>query len=279
MTILLMQLVLALIGTLLFAFLGAYPSGFLGIMIILLVFVGAFLAAVVLFFLVSVPLMVAIEKPDRRLMWKHRIYVAYASYLFSVMLRVRVRITGGENLPKNNRFAIYANHIELTDPFYIMQAFRKYPLAFLAKAEIFRIPVVKNILRGMGCVCLARGLDRQGLSAIQEAIATIEQGQPLAVFPEGTRSYRNDMGDFKAGAFKIALRAKADIVPVCLFNMHDIFKRFRIGCHTCYLHILPAIPYEEYGQLDSRAISEMVRERIETQLQAFKLTSVQRGRQ
>ncbi|MGI6392524.1 MAG: lysophospholipid acyltransferase family protein [Candidatus Izemoplasmatales bacterium] len=272
MMIFILQLLVSVAGTVLFAVFGQYPAGFVGVLVIIAVFFAIALGFFIVFFMLLVVFLLLIEKTDTKSAWKHAVYVDVGVYLFNILLRVYVKTTGKDNIPKTNRFIIYSNHIEYTDPFYIKTAFKGKPLAYIAKAEVFKIPVIKSVLFGSGCIALSRDIDRRGLEAVHQSIQAVENGQPLGVFPEGTRSYSNTMADFKPGSFKLALRAKADIVPICLYNMHGIFRKGRLGIHKGYLHILPSLRYEEYKDLDSRAISDLVKERIQEQLDKFKAT-------
>ena len=270
MIILLLQLLAASIGTIIYAIYGQYPSGILGVLVLVSLFIAFAIGFIVVFLSLLITFFLLIEKTDSKKLWKHRIYVDFGIYAFNILLRVHVKMTGKENIPKTNRFVVYSNHIEYTDPFYVKEAFKGKPMAYIAKAEVFKIPVIRSVLLGSGCISLTRGIDKRGLEAIHQAIEAVENNQPLGIFPEGTRSYRNTMGEFKPGAFKLALRAKADIVPVCLYNMHGIFRKMRLGIHKGYLHILPPIKYEEYQELDSRSLSNLVKDRIQKQLDVFK---------
>ena len=91
----------------------------------------------------------------------------------------------------------------------------------------------------------------------------VKNGRNYLIFPEGTRSRRgNQVGDFKGGSFKCAVKAKAPIVPVALLNAFEPFDRNSIAPVTVQVHFLEPIYYEEYKDLKTTAIAELVRERI-----------------
>jgi 1-acyl-sn-glycerol-3-phosphate acyltransferase len=195
----------------------------------------------------------------------------FNEYIFNFLYRVKPIIIDKENLPQNNNFIVYSNHVEYTDPLYVKQVYKNYALAYLSKVELFKYPVLKNILRGTGCIPLSRKVgDRQALQAVLQAIKQVKAGQPLGIFPEGTRSHANIIGEFKSGSFKIAQKAQADISPVVLFNMHktiDVFKFFKA---KVYIKILPIIPYDKFKDMDTNELSTFVHDLIEVEMNTLK---------
>ncbi len=238
---------------------------------VILVFLGVNLIYTLIALMIFVLFIFLTEKLPGKALWKHQFYHIYNHYIFNFIFRAKPIILGKENLPKDNNFAVFSNHIEYTDPLYIKQVYKDYPLSFVAKDTLYKYPILKNIMVGTGCVSLSRKAgDRQALMAILEAIKQIKDGQPMAIFPEGTRSYSNDMIPFKTGAFKLAQKAKADISPVCLYDMHNLSKKFKLFRVKVYLKVLPVIKYDEYKDLDTVEISDMVYERINQELDKFK---------
>ncbi len=127
---------------------------------------------------------------------------------------LRVHIKGVENIPKDGGMVVCANHISLTDPVSIAAVFPRQ-LTFLAKAELFRIPVLRSLIRAFG----AHPLDRRGdISAMKKAISMAEEGMPVLIFPQGTRHKGENPRDtaIKSGAGMIAMRAGVPLLPVCI---------------------------------------------------------------
>ncbi|MDD3113277.1 MAG: lysophospholipid acyltransferase family protein [Candidatus Izemoplasmatales bacterium] len=263
------QLILTVLSTIAYAIFGSYPQGILGILVLAGIALVAFLGVFVCYFISGTIYIILNTKTDPKNMGKHRLYNEIGSYLFRVLLRVRIVASGLENLPKNNCFVAFANHSELSDPVYLKQILKDYPMAFLAKEELFHYPILKQLLISAGCIPLFRGMDRKGLQAIIDTIKAIKNGQPMGIFPEGTRSYSNQMIPFKAGAFKVALKAGADICPVCLYNMQGVLSLKRIRCHTAYIHVCPLIPYESIKEMDTSSLAQVVQERIQIQMDQF----------
>jgi 1-acyl-sn-glycerol-3-phosphate acyltransferase len=243
---------------------------FPGVFWILLVFIGSFVAMAIVLFLILVIFIYSTEKMSHKANWKHRVIKLYSVYIFNFYLRVRVIITGKENLPKDNNFVVYSNHIEYSDPIYLMQAYKNNPIGYVAKEPLFKYIVLKNMLLGLGCIPISRFADRSALKTILQAIKQVKEGQPMGVFPEGKRTYSNNLIEFKPGAFKVAQKAQADISPACLYNMHNMTVKRGILPVKVYIHILPVIKYEDYKDLDSVGISNMVFKIINDQMDKFK---------
>ncbi len=232
----------------------------------------------VLFFLLALVLFIIFiyttENTDKKSRLKHYIGYLVDKYAFSFLYRVNLKVSGKENLPKNNNFVVYSNHIEFTDPLYVMQAYKDFSIAFVAKEPLFKIPILKNLLNGMGCIPISRFAGRQAMNAIVTSIKQVKEGQPMGIFPEGKRTYKNELIEFKPGAFKLAMKAKADISPVCLYDMHKLAGKFRLWPTKVYLKILPIIKYEDYKDLETTVLAKKVYDMIYEALQEFKQANV-----
>jgi 1-acyl-sn-glycerol-3-phosphate acyltransferase len=142
---------------------------------------------------------------------------------------LRVHIKGIENIPMEGGMVVCANHISLTDPVGIAAAFPRQ-LTFLAKAELFRIPILRSLIRAFG----AHPLDRRGdISAMKKAISMAAEGAPVLIFPQGTRHQGKNPRDtaIKSGAGMIAMRAGAPIIPIYIDGPYRLFRKVdvRIG--------------------------------------------------
>lgn len=265
-----LNFVLAIGLTVIYSINQGIQLNFLGVLWILLAFIISFLIVCLAFMIILIIFVFTTEKVSPKAKWKHRFVKVASEYMFRFFYRVRLIATGKENLPKDDNFVMYSNHIEYTDPIYIVQVYKKNPMAFVAKDPLFKIFGLKNLMLGMGCIPISKYADKSALKTILQAIKQVKEGQPMGVFPEGKRTYSNDLIEFKPGAFKVAQKAKADISPVCLYNMHALSGRRGLLPTKVYLHVLPIIKYEDYKDLDSVAISKKVYEMINDQLNIYK---------
>ncbi len=106
-----------------------------------------------------------------------------------------------------------ANHISWYDPPAIELALG-IPIRYMAKRELFRVPLIGGVLRGIGCFPVRRGEADRG--ALETALRVLEAGQPLGFFPEGTRSRAGTLRRAKPGIGFLARRSKAPLVPVAV---------------------------------------------------------------
>ncbi|MDD3130045.1 MAG: 1-acylglycerol-3-phosphate O-acyltransferase [Candidatus Izemoplasmatales bacterium] len=269
----LIQFILTIAGTIVYGFAIDFEFILMDIFKVILFFVGANLLFVIFTLLIFIFYIFISEKSPGNDMRKHKVLHQFNLYIFNFLYRVKPVILGKENLPKDNNFLIISNHIEYTDPLYIKQVYSDYPVTFITKEELHEIKILKNIMNGISCISLSRKVgDRQALQAVIQAIKQVKEGQPIAVFPEGTRSHSNTVKQFKSGTFKIALKAKSDISPVCLYNMHKTVDIFKFKIAKVFIKVLPVIKYDEFKDMDTQEISDLVHKRIEDELSNFKDT-------
>ena len=128
----------------------------------------------------------------------------------------RVRITGREHVPEAGPCVLAANHVSVMDGFFLGIAVTRQ-VRFMAKAELHRVPIVKQILEGAGAFPVERGADAG--RAVAAAVKLLEQGAVVGVFPEGTSLPDRKRG-YKRGAARLALATGAPLVPVALIGTH-----------------------------------------------------------
>lgn len=111
-------------------------------------------------------------------------------------------------------YVVVSNHASTADPFLL--SFLPIDMRFVAKDELFHVPLVGWLLRLAGDIPIRRG-DAASATAMKSAcVRTLEAGLSVMIFPEGTRSRNGAVGAFKNGAFEIAREADAPILPVVL---------------------------------------------------------------
>ncbi len=122
-----------------------------------------------------------------------------------------LRVRGAEHVPASGPALIVSNHQSILDPPVIGGAARRQ-IYFLAKAELFRIPMFGSLIRALH----ARPVRREGSDpgALRTAAQLLGEGKALLVFPEGTRSLNGRLGEGKPGAGMLAVTSGAPVVPV-----------------------------------------------------------------
>jgi 1-acyl-sn-glycerol-3-phosphate acyltransferase len=132
------------------------------------------------------------------------------------MWAYRVKITGREHVPETGPCVLAANHVSVMDGFFLGIAVTRQ-VRFMAKAELHRVPVVKQILEGAGAFPVERGADAG--RAVAAGVKLLEQGAVIGVFPEGTSLPDRKRG-YKRGAARLALATGAPLIPVALIGTH-----------------------------------------------------------
>ncbi len=130
------------------------------------------------------------------------------------MVVYRIRISGRENVPTTGGCVLAANHVSVMDGFFLAISTTRQ-VRFMAKAELYRWPVVKQILKGVGAFPVERGADAG--RAVARGAEELERGAVVGVFPEGTSLPDRKRG-YKRGAARLALAAGVPLVPVCLIG-------------------------------------------------------------
>ena len=172
-----------------------------------------------------------------------------------VRVFMRVKVVGQENLPpEGEKLVLCCNHISNWDPVLLEVAQPKRHIHFMAKAELFRVPVLGRLVRWLGAYPVSRG--KGDVGAIKHAIHLLENGRSIGLFPQGTRCAGKDPRDTKAknGAAMIALHAGAQILPVHIKMKNYQWKFFR----RVTVVIGEPIPFEHF-HYDKEAAGEYAR--------------------
>lgn len=121
-----------------------------------------------------------------------------------------VKVEGRENLP-DCPYIIASNHRSFADPPLLAVTSGCSKFGFVAKEELFKVPVFSWLIRKLGAFPVKRG--KGDFSVIDESVSRLKEGRRLVIFPEGTRSKTGKVGRGKTGVALIAARAGAPVVP------------------------------------------------------------------
>jgi 1-acyl-sn-glycerol-3-phosphate acyltransferase len=160
------------------------------------------------------------REPAMNLLW----YYLFKFTVVNPMLRLyfRGRVYGAANVPRSGPLIIVANHASDFDPPLLSCAVRR-PVSYMAKEELFQVPVLKHAIRLYGAYPVKRGsADR---SAIREALKQLDQGWAVGIFLQGTRTQDGRIPNAKIGAALIAAKAQVPLLPVSLWGTHRVFTK------------------------------------------------------
>ena len=137
-----------------------------------------------------------------------------------------MEVHGSENEPEEGGFFVCANHISNADTIVLGVSLR-HKLHFMAKAELFRIPVLKHFFRGMGAFPVNRG--SADVTSLKTAISLVGEGETVVVFPQGKRFMRVDPRTTgpKSGIGLMEYRSGAPVLPIYIDTAHNHLYPFR----------------------------------------------------
>lgn len=189
----------------------------------------------------------------------------YARLAIRRMMRaghISTKRYGMENLPSEGGYMMFPNHQGKYDALGIMYAHEKPCSVVIDDAKSHGLLVKQFIDLVKGKRMIKDDL-RQSVMIIKELAEDTKQGRKFIIFPEGGY-YRNHntVGMFKPGSFKSAMRARVPIVPVALIDSYKAFEEWSLMPVETQVHFLKAIYYEEYKNMTTTEIADMVREKI-----------------
>ena len=159
------------------------------------------------------------------------------SYLFAFPIfrfLFRGKTIGISNLPKTGGVVVVSNHGSHLDPPILGHALGR-PVAFMAKSELFKVPILSFIISGCGAYPVKRGSgDRE---AIRNASNRLSEGWATGVFLDGTRQENGRVNDPKSGAALLAGRTGSPILPVAIINSHRAFPKGSLFPRLVSIHL------------------------------------------
>jgi putative phosphoserine phosphatase / 1-acylglycerol-3-phosphate O-acyltransferase len=167
---------------------------------------------------------------------------AISSDVMLAITGVEVETQGEHHLWAHRPALFLFNHQSTVDGYVLLTLLRR-GVTGIAKKEVAKMPLLGQILRALDFAFIDRGNTGSSKEAMQPAVDRLRHGMSVVIAPEGTRSLTPRLGQFKKGAFHIAMQAGAPIVPVVIRNTYEVMPRgsllFRPG--TVQVCALPAI--------------------------------------
>lgn len=199
----------------------------------------------------------------------HHLASSMASFWGRLLLRSTgsvVIIEGRENLPDHRNICFISNHQGLFD-IPVLLGFLGTELGFIAKQELFKIPILSYWMKELNCIFINRKSARDAIKSFETGAKIIRSGYPIVIFPEGTRSKSNQVAPFHYGSLKLAIMSEADIVPITICGTWKIFEKdHRIRPQTIKISILEPIPFEKYHILDKQQLMDGIRMNMQANL-------------
>jgi len=180
------------------------------------------------------------------------------SILFSA--GVKLKIVGLEKIDKSKSYIFIGNHQSHFD---VLSVFSALPLTvrFMAKKELFTIPVFGWALYASGTIRIDRTNRSRAITSMNNALDRIRKGVSVVVFPEGTRSEDGKIRDFKKGGFVLAIKGEIPIIPISISGSRFILRKHSNRIYPGNIKILINDPIntKDYGYQEREKLNDYVR--------------------
>ena len=145
--------------------------------------------------------------------------------------RIKVTVNGLANIDPTQSYVYMSNHQSNFD-IPVLLAYLPVQFRWLAKAELFKIPIFGRAMRGAGYIKIDRYNQESAFESINEAARKMKNGVSAMIFPEGTRSRDGNIRSFKKGGFVMAVNAGVPIVPIVLKGTWTIMDKSSLIINT-----------------------------------------------
>lgn len=251
----------------------AFVSG-LAIWQAVLIFVGCYLAVNIIYIAWAFStsrLVKDLEKPIEKEIPVCRFAAVSVFGLLCSYMGLRVRVTGEELLPRDEKFLLVCNHRSGFDPVVIMRELKEHKVSFIAKPSVMALPFIGKVAYGVGCLAIDRENDRNALKTIITAANYLKKGVcNMSVFPEGTRSRTGEMLPFHAGSFKIAQRGGSALVIASMAGTENIMKNVPLRKTDVHLRILEVVPADKVKAMSTQELADYSSRLIAASLEEVK---------
>jgi len=184
-----------------------------------------------------------------------------------------VTVTGGERLEGAKPRVYAVNHASALD-IPILYVHLPFQFRIVFKSELLTYPFVGWHLKRSGQICINQQNPSASIGAIKSALRSLRSGMPLVIFPEGGRCRDGQLQPFLPGAFFLAIKAHAEIVPITLMGTYDLLpmNTYHIKCQPLQMRVGEPVSTEGLTLRDTETVSAKVRT-VMQQLQADLSTS------
>ena len=175
-----------------------------------------------------------------------RLYKTVVKCLSGVIkMFFRVEVKGSENMLQTGKCLVCGNHLSNWDPVFMAVAVKR-PVFFMAKKEIFKVPVLASLVKTVGAFPVDR--ESNDVIAVKTALTHLKYENALGVFPQGTRCRGKDPSTLpiKNGIGMITFKTECDVVPISIYTKNYKVSLFK----KVYINIGEPIKYSEYGEVE-----------------------------
>lgn len=185
--------------------------------------------------------------------------------MVNALMRVHIDVEGLENMKPGENYYITPNHQSQEDILVILEAIQT-PVLFVSKYSMSQVIMVKDWMFILECLFLNKDDLRGQMLVMRDVTQKLTEGKNVVLFPEGKRSFASELNEFKPGAFKVALRTEKPILPVTLNHVYKLRHHFPWKRTYISIHIHKPIYFEEYKDLNTTELADLVKATIESKI-------------
>jgi len=176
---------------------------------------------------------------------------------------VKVIVRGIDKINTKQAYVYMANHQSWFDIF-VLLAYIPGQFRWLAKEELYRIPIVGKAMKLIGYIPIDRSNRTKAFESLTKAAEQIRMGTSVMIFPEGTRSKDGVLQAFKKGGFILAIQSQQPILPISISGTHKVMPKgkWMITPGQVIITIHDPVSTEAIGLKDRQQLIEIVRSRI-----------------
>jgi 1-acyl-sn-glycerol-3-phosphate acyltransferase len=176
---------------------------------------------------------------------------------------LKIHVQGIENIPLEGGCILASNHRSNLDPF-VLNSISPRPIFFMAKEELFKIPVLNWIIRKAGAIPVKR--NKRDISALKKASQALKEGYCIGIFPEGHRARPKTFRKPQSGVGLLVAKNRVPVVPVRIEGTDDVFpvnsKFPKLFKYPIEVRVGKPIYFDKFEGLDYQDIANIVMEEI-----------------
>ena len=173
---------------------------------------------------------------------------------------IKVTVKGLSNLDRTGSYIYMPNHVSNFD-IPVLQAYLPVQFRWLAKAELFKIPIFGYAMKRAGYISINRFDRKSAIQSLNKAAEIIRNGTSVIIFPEGTRSQNQNIQSFKKGGFVLAVDSGVPIIPIIIHGTWTIMQKKQILVRpgNVVLEIKKPIKTSDYTRKTKDDLMEKIR--------------------